>query len=74
MVLAYVENIQEPHLKINQNLELLNLKDAKYKICGDLKIINIFLGLSGHSGKFLCAQLYNMYEAAGCPVKKMRLY
>ena len=94
LVLAYVENIQETHLNIRQILELLNLKDAKYKICGDLKIINIILGLSGHGGKFSCAfcygectlvagpdrtfrhlqEQYEMYKAAGFPVKKMQLY
>ena len=68
LVLAYVENIQETHLNIRQILELLNLKDAKYKICGDLKIINIILGLSGHGGKFSCAFCYGECILVAGPV------
>ena len=60
LVLAYVEGIQETHLNITRKiLELLNLKEVRYKVCGDLKIVNILLGLSGHGGKYACAFCYD---------------
>lgn len=52
VVLAYVVGIQETHINIHRILELLNFRDAKYWVSGDLKIINILLGKSGHVGKF----------------------
>ena len=58
LVLAYVEQIQESYNNLKRILELLNLKDIRFKVCGDLKITNIILGLSGHKGKYACAFCY----------------
>ena len=72
LVLAYVEGIQETYLNIRKILELLNLKDLKFKVCADLKIVNIILGLSGHGGKYSCAFCYGECTLAAGPVRTFR--
>ena len=68
LVLAILEGIQETHLNIRKILELLNLKEVRYKVCGDLKIVNILLGLSGHGGKYACAFCYGECNLVPGPV------
>ena len=58
LLLAYVENIQESHHNVKTILELLKFGQVQLKMCGDLKIINVLLCLSGHGGKFACAFCY----------------
>ena len=53
-------------------LELLNLKDIRFKVCGDLKIINIILGLSGHGGKYACAFCYGECNLVSGPIQTFR--
>ena len=54
ILLAYVENLQETWLNMRIVLELLGLGSIKYRLAADLKLINILLGISCHSGKFAC--------------------
>ena len=68
LVPAYVEGIQETYLNIRKILELLNLKEVRYKVCGDLKIVNILLGLSGHGGKYACTFCYGECNLVPGPV------
>ena len=72
LVLAYVELLQETHLNIRKILELLNFKDVKYKGCGDLKIVNILLGISGHGGKYACAFCYGQCFLVAGPLSPFR--
>ena len=65
LVLAYVEQIQESHNNLRRILELLNLKDIRFKVCGDLKIINIILG---HGGKYTCAFCYGECTLVAGPI------
>ena len=51
LVLAYVEDITENYENVQAILELLTFKDTQFKLCADLKIINVILGISGHGGK-----------------------
>ena len=60
------------YLNIRKILELLNLKDLKFKVCADLKIVNIILGLSGHGGKYSCAFCYGECTLAAGPVRTFR--
>ena len=68
LVLAYVEQIQESHTNLRRILELLNLKDIRFKVCGDLKIVNVILGLSGHGGKYACAFCYGECTLVAGPI------
>ena len=68
LVLAYVEQIQESHTNHRRILELLNLKGIRFKVCGDLKIVNIILSLSGHGGKFACAFCYGECTLVAGPI------
>ena len=58
LVLTYMEEIQGNYSNIIKILELLNFKDLKFKVDGDLKIANIILFLSGHGEKYSCAFCY----------------
>ena len=69
LVLAYVEQIQESHNNLKRILELLNLKDIRFNMCGDLKIINIIFGLSGHGGKYVCAFCYSECTLVAGPIQ-----
>ena len=69
LVLAYVEQIQESHNNLRRIPELLNLKDIRFKVCGDLKIINIILGLSGHGGKYACAFCHGECTQVARPIQ-----
>ena len=72
LVLAYVEEIQETYNNLRKILELLNFKDLKFKVCGDLKIVNVILGLSGHGGKYSCAFCYGECNLVAGPVCTFR--
>lgn len=72
LVLAYVEQIQETHTNMRKVLELLNLKDIRYTVCGDLKIVNILLGLSSHGGKYACALCYGVCDLSAGPPRTFR--
>ena len=72
LLLAYVEGIQESYSNIRRILELLNFKDVTFKISGDLKIINILLGISGHGGKFACCFCYGECNLVSGPLRTFR--
>lgn len=55
LVLAHVDNIQERYENIRTLVELVKLNQLKTFIAADLKLINVLLGISSHSGKFSCA-------------------
>ena len=54
IVLAYVEGVQENYENLRVVLELLQLDQLGFVISADLKLLNVYLGLSGHGGKFAC--------------------
>ena len=35
-------------------MELLDLSKIEYRLAADLKLINMLLGISSHSGKYAC--------------------
>ena len=54
IILAFVEGVQENHENLRVVLELLQLDKLGFVVAADLKLLNVFLGLSGHGGKFAC--------------------
>ena len=58
ILLAYVEDLQESWVNLRILLELLQLHKVKYHLAADLKLINIVLGISSHTGKFACFSCY----------------
>ena len=58
ILLAYVEDLQESWVNLRILMELLQLHKVKYILAADLKLINIILGISSHSGKFACFSCY----------------
>ena len=50
----------------------MNLKDVTFKVSGDLKIINILLGISGHGGKFACCFCYGECNLVSGPLRTFR--
>ena len=43
---TYPDNLQETHDNLLQIFGSLNLHDCKYSLAADMKLINIFLGIS----------------------------
>ena len=54
IILAYVENMPERYKNISLIFDYLDLFDCPHILVGDLKIINMLLGLSSHGGKHAC--------------------
>ena len=55
LVLAHVQNLQERHFNLRKILEHLKLDLIPgFLVVGDLKILNILMGISSNSGKFSC--------------------
>ena len=48
LLLAYVEDIEESHHNMRIILDLLKFSNVNFKICADLKVVNILLGISSH--------------------------
>ena len=53
-------------------LELLGLDKIKYRLAADLKLINVLLGISCHSGKFACFICYGTCELVCGPLRSFR--
>ena len=58
ILLAYVEDLQESWVNLRILLELQQLYKVRYILSADLKLINILLGISSHSGKYACFSCY----------------
>ena len=50
-------------------LKLIQIRKAKYFLAADLKLINILLGISSHSGKFACYICYGKSELVSGPLQ-----
>ena len=58
LLFGYVENLQESWHNMRILLELIQLDTIKYQLAADLKLINIILEMSSHSGKYACFSCY----------------
>ena len=54
LILAHGEGWSENHSNLRTIVQLLNLEEVEFALAADLKLLNIFLGLSSHSGKHAC--------------------
>ena len=54
IILAYVEGVEENYENLRVLLELLQLDQLGFVVAADLKLVNVYSGLSGHGGKFAC--------------------
>ena len=54
IVLALVRDVQETYSNLELIFEKSKLRDLKFKLACDLKVLNIILGLSAHGGKHAC--------------------
>ena len=68
ILLAYIENLQESWHNLRILLELLQLDRINYRFTSDLKIINIVLGISSHSGKYACHICYGTCQLTSGPL------
>ena len=72
LLLAYVEDIEESHHNMRIILDLLKFSNVNFKICADLKVVNILLGISSHGGKFACAFCYGESLPVAGPTRTFR--
>ena len=49
-------------------MELLDLSKIEYRLAADLKLINILLGISSHSGKYACFVCYGPCNLVSRPI------
>ena len=54
LILAHGQGWSETHNNLRSIVELLNLEDIKFSLAADLKLLNVLLGLSSHSGTHAC--------------------
>ena len=69
ILLAYIENLQESWHNLRILLELLQLDRINYRFTADLKIINIVLCISSHSGKYACHICYGTCQLTSGPLR-----
>ena len=50
-------------------MELLDLSKIEYRLAADLKLINILLGISSHSGKYACFVCYGPCNLVSGPLR-----
>ena len=50
-------------------MELLELNKIQYRLAADLKLINILLGISSHSGKYACFVCYSPCNLVSGPLR-----
>ena len=54
LILAHGEGWSEQHSNLRTIVQLLNLEEVDFALSADLKLLNLFLGLSSHSGTHAC--------------------
>ena len=54
LILAHGEGWTENHSNLRTIVQLLNLEEVEFALAADLKLLNLFLGLSSHSGAHAC--------------------
>ena len=54
LILAHGEGWSENHCNLRTIVQLLNLEEVEFSLAADLKLLNLFLGLSSHSGTHAC--------------------
>ena len=54
IILAFAEVVQENHHNLRVICELLEFHNLDCVVAADLKLLNVLLGLSSHSGKYAC--------------------
>ena len=54
IILAFAEDVQENHHNLRVICELLEIYKLEFVVAEDLKLLNVLLGLSSHSGKYAC--------------------
>ena len=69
LLLAFVEDLQESWHNLRILLELVNLSSISYRLAADLKLINIVLGISSHSGKYACFICYGECHLSSGPLR-----
>ena len=69
LILGYTEELQETWHNLRILLELLKLDTVKYRLAADLKLINILLGISSHSGKYACFVCYGESNLVSGPLR-----
>ena len=62
IILALVENIPETPHNVDQMMGILGLEEFTYFVCGDMKIHNIVVGMSGHGGSCPCCYCEAQYD------------
>ena len=68
LILAHGEGWSELHSNLSTIVKLLNLEEVEFALAADLKLLNIFLGLSSHSGAHACIYCEGSMELkAGVP-------
>ena len=75
ILLAYVEDLQETWHNLRIVLELLQLDGLSYRLAADMKLINILLGISSHSGKYACFICYgesNLVAGPSCTYRHLK--
>ena len=73
ILLAYIEDLQESWHNLRIILELLRLNTVEYKLAADLKLINILLGISSHSGKYACYLCYGESNLVAGPKRIFKI-
>ena len=54
LILAHGEGWTENHANLRTIVQLLNLEEIEFALAADLKLLNLFVGLSSHSGAHAC--------------------
>ena len=65
IVLALVRDVQETYSNLELIFEKSKLRDLKFKLACDLKVLNIIAGLSAHGGKHACLYCNGTIDQSG---------
>ena len=68
LILAHGEGWTENHQNLATIVQLLNLEEIEFCLSADLKLLNLFTGLSNHSGTHACLYCEGVMDLkAGAP-------
>ena len=54
LLLAHGQGWTETHNNLRAIVELMNFEEIEFSLAADLKLLNVLLGLSSHSGTYAC--------------------
>ena len=64
LILAHGQGWDERHFNLRKILEILDLEQVQFSLAGDLKLLNLLLGISNHGGTHACLYCTGTLEEA----------